>query len=631
MTDPPQLSPRRPEAKVGRIHPCPPDTNVCDVNDVIGATDDVTESHKADGMTFKATAQTFARPDNDTWDAGGVPDMSTTDQVEAMCGLGYVVFTLVLTMSYLTLLAPVMANDLWWSGFNSTGAQSYIIDAMNDKLIVATTESIDLTASTMGRPTDYSTFYSPIHIASTYTRMVVDSESANLTSAIASLQFVWSPDSIPTQFCWVDFNKTWEVAHTGPRQARCYVRYTANAAVYWETTIRMSDWNTWMTAKEAQFNVTLGNAMRRTPAGDEWIRRSANAFKDVPSEVEVWKGAGLTHFTLQYANVFAWGIEERIHIQNAFGGSQAISIKSSSVKSLGAQWTTLILCWGPWNDLTVGASVEYSLVRNDPHNQRFTSPCSYDDYLANPDTYDCDPCKAPWNPIPGDCWPDFELFFAFPALPGIELVSSNIGPFGSIDLYLVATPPSLKTLASTYQAALAVLAPTNDAFKSALHKIPGYEADPVPLAWSSEPYLYMGGDPSCPFRDPMPFVQSSFAFDMSCTTQERHRMLLNAFNSIFALLASSPAPSAATICAQCPTMAHECTAVVTPAATAAKAFRDAYAMHDEWVGQINAARDDVVKLGVGTMQLAIHATDETNAFLFQTLLSSTPSSWDFFG
>ncbi|RHY13745.1 hypothetical protein DYB32_010903, partial [Aphanomyces invadans] len=42
-------------------------------------------------------------------------------------------------------------------------------------------------------------------------------------------------------------------------------------------------------------------------------------------------------------------------------------------------------------------------------------------------------------------------------------------------------------------------------------------------------------------------------------------------------------------------------------------------------------RDDVVKLGVGTMQLAIHATDETNAFLFQTLLSSTPSSWDFFG
>ncbi|KAF0699270.1 hypothetical protein As57867_010131, partial [Aphanomyces stellatus] len=155
-------------------------------------------------------------------------DMATREKIEAAGGLVYLVFTIVLSIVYLATLTPTMANDLWWVGFNATGAQSYLIDLINMQLNLRANGSLDLTANRYGIAKDYSNFYTPLQVSTTYTRSVVTEYTHDLRGIIPSLMLYTTPTNVQTQFCWVDFNRTWEVAHTDARQARCYARYKDN-------------------------------------------------------------------------------------------------------------------------------------------------------------------------------------------------------------------------------------------------------------------------------------------------------------------------------------------------------------------------------------------------------------------
>ncbi|RHY40700.1 hypothetical protein DYB30_006626 [Aphanomyces astaci] len=628
------LGPPFPLAKFGAVLPC--DVVMPRISDLVSATDDTVPSSKP-CRTSVSIPPRASLSRQDTLCDPSIKDMTMTktEMAEAALGLSYLVFTLVLTVYYLRLLSPVMSNDLWWAGFNSSGAQSYIIDVFNNHLNLAGTGSIDFTSKSYGLAKDYSTFYTPIEVATAYPLMALKGGTGDLAAVIAALRDTDGPIDLPTQYCWIDLNRTWEVAHTARRQKRCYDRYTANGGVYFEVPLRLVNWQSFMKSNEYNFNQTMGNALRKSAKGLEWIRQTTNnAFMDVATEVAYWNKMGITTFELEYNNLFAWGMDEKIFVQNAFGGNQAISIKNLVYGYRGSLWSTAIMCWGPWNDMNIWGDQGLSLVRNDPDNQRFTPPCSYADYTADPAGYACDPCKAPWNPEPGDClYKDFESYFGFPPLPGVNMVSANIGPFGSVDLYLVALPPSLKTLVSTFQQLVTVLAQSNDEFNKAFMDIPGYNADPVPPSWTNIQYLYMGGDPSCPVRQGLPYVQSSFAFDASCSEQERHTILLNKFNMLFALVSSNlqSTVDAAAICSMCPLLAAVCSSVVTSAATALTILIKDYTAKEALQGQINAVRADIAALGVGTIQLAVDTTDGNDAFLSQTLLATAPAAWDVFG
>ncbi|RHY45245.1 hypothetical protein DYB34_010641 [Aphanomyces astaci] len=600
--------------------------------------------------TFPVTQHTSPS----TWVADQFDDflsMTIAESVETAGGIAYLLITLALSMYYLKVLAPVMTNDLWWANFNASGAHSYLIDVFNNHLNLSvnhTAKDLDVTAG--GFTKDYSTFYTPIHISPLYERIVRADQATNLTAAIISLRGYTGPEWASTQYCWVDFNRRWEVAHTAKRQTRCGRRYTANAAMYWETIFRLVIWDSYMTTSASKFEFAMGRMLNASMEGRDWLDRTADGFVSVDAEVAVWKAAGMTTYEWQWTNYFTWGVKESVDVTNAFGATQSLSIKKVAMEIRGS-WTTLMLSWGPWNDFLFGLP----FIRSDPLHARFMSPCSYDDYLLDPGNYTCDPCDPVFNPDEyTSCMYNFEAILGEGGTPGFGLTHDHIGPFGSIDAFFVPAPPSLLVLSSAFTLAITTWMQTQDAFNAAMTMIPSLTVDPVPMKWQSTAngtFTYMGGDITCPTRESKPYVQSSFSFDVSCTNQERHRMLLHPRNALFAYLISSKPPigtlqsmSDSAIIAKwcgtlCPTLASSCAQVLGAVVNASKQLPTTTTV--PFTTLARRAQSDVTALQVKTIQFAKYistttdhedgsSSSPTDVWLEQLVLSGD-DKWDFFG
>ncbi|CAK4961868.1 unnamed protein product, partial [Aphanomyces euteiches] len=211
--------------------------------------------------------------------------MTPRETTEVVSGLVYLVFTLILSFYYLTMLSPSMSNDLWWSKFNASGIQSHLIDVVNAQLNIGVNGSIDLTSNTYGIQKDYSQSYTPIEVSNEYPRLLLNTMSNDLAPFVSALRQVGGPDLLETQYCWVDFNRTWEMAHTVVRQKRCKDRYIDNAAVYIEPVVRLIDWKTWIASTYGgYFNTTIGNGLNRTYEGREWLANTPYSFVNIDSE-----------------------------------------------------------------------------------------------------------------------------------------------------------------------------------------------------------------------------------------------------------------------------------------------------------------------------------------------------------
>ncbi|KAF0720156.1 Aste57867_511 [Aphanomyces stellatus] len=631
-------SPRPPSPKSHRVHPCSKD-EFDKLTDMVQGTDDVSmpehrQSLVGNGPKARYSVHKYSNPDaSDADDAAGRMDMTISEKVEAGGGLLYLAFTLVLSLYYLTMLTPAMANDLWWVGFNASGAQSYLIDTFNNQLNLHGNGTMDVQKNIYALPKDYSSYYTPIQVSPIYARAVLASMASDLRRIIPFLRALSSPENIQTQFCWIDFNHTWEVAHSDLRQQRCHGRYIKNAAVYWESLLRLIDWDMYMASAQTRFDLAMGNALKQSVAGREWLKSTPYAFQTLDAEVAYWQQAGLRMFQLQYSNLNSWGVDETISVTNAFGSSQSISIKRVGTQQRGALWTTAVLYWGTWNDFILVNAYGVSFVRSDAAHQRFTAPCSYTDYLANPSNYACDPCNPPWNPNPGDCTPDNEYILGLPALPCWLITHNYIGPFGTIDLYFESPPSSLLSFYTAFHDAITTLAQSNDDFFTALMDIPSLSADPVPPSWLLGQMVYFGGDPSCTKRVGFPHVQSSFAFDASCTDQSKNTILLHRFNILFAMAATNMTSSGSLkhLCSYCPTMYDACTTVVA-------ASSKAWTLYNQYSSSAsllsNAAHTTISKIGVEIVQYALNETSQLYVLLQQPLLNQTSAGldeWDFFG
>ncbi|RHZ02035.1 hypothetical protein DYB35_005787 [Aphanomyces astaci] len=599
-------------------------------------------------LTFPVTKKTTpSQSDADRFD--DLSSMTMAESVKTAGGVAYLLITLVLSMYYLKMLAPVMTNDLWWADFNASGAHSYLIDVFNSNLnlnVNNTAKYLDVTAG--GFSKDYSAFYTPIRISPLYERIVRADQATNLTAAIIALQEYPRPESAWTQYCWVDFNRTWEVAHTAKRQTRCGRRYTANAAMYWETIFRLINWSKYMTKYASKFKFAMGRMLNSTAEGKHWLKQTSDAFVSVDTEVAVWKAAGLTTYQWQWANHVTWGVKESVDVINAFGATQSLSIKQVATERKGS-WTTMVLSWGPWNDYMFGLP----FIRSDPRHARFMEPCSYDDFLLDPGNYTCDPCDPVFNPDEYmSCSYNCETILDVGGTPGFGLTHNHVGPFGSIDALFVPAPPSLLVLSSSFTLAITTWMQTQDAFNAAMTTIPSLTVDPVPMKWQSTEngtFTYMGGDITCPTREPKPYVQSSFSFDVSCTNQERHKMLLHPRNALFAYLISSKLPigalksmSDSAIIAEwcgavCPTLASSCAQVLGAVVNASKQLPTTTTVALTTLAR--RAQSDVTALQVKTIQYAKYtstATDHedgsspTDVWLEQLVLSDD-DKWDFFG
>ncbi|KAH9150257.1 hypothetical protein AeRB84_006868, partial [Aphanomyces euteiches] len=410
-------------------------------------------------------------------------------------------------------------------------------------------------------------------------------------------------------------------AHTVLRQKRCDTRYINNGAVYYEPVVRLVDWNNWITGR-------FGGASK----GRSWLANTPYAFVNVETEVEYWRRANITRYAVQYSNRYLYGVSETLGVENALGVTQDISIKRAVSQFRSGGWTTVWMYFGLWNDLLISGTYGYSFLLNDPGNQRFTPPCRYSDYLTSPDDYSCDPCDLAWNPDAFNCYPNHELLLSFPDTPSFQLVHSNIGPLNSIDTYFIRAPPSLIQLHTTFRASVAQLVISNNMFAARMNAIPTLSSDPIPPSWLDPSFMYMGGDPTCLFHQPSNFVQTSFAFDVSCTSEDSQAILLTPSTTLFALWATSKAAET-TLCNVCPTLNATCSEVFGQTAKANIIFSQFYPPNSSlFVSLIQSAYKEILDLNLSIIQFAINTTDQSNVFLQQRVLGGQDAAqWDVFG
>ncbi|KAH9111271.1 hypothetical protein AeMF1_014160 [Aphanomyces euteiches] len=510
----------------------------------------------------------------------------------------------------------VISNDLWWSNFNASGIQSYLIGVVNAQLNLGVYGSIDLTNHVYAAQKDYSQSYTPIQVSIAYPRVLMSSMAYDLPTYISALRQIGGPDWVVTQYCWVDFNRIWEMAHTVLRQKRCKDRYIDNGAVYIEPIVRAVDWKTLMASKY----------------GSRHLVKTPYSFMSIDDEVAFWRQNRTTRYPIHYSKSFSWGAGETLSVQNAFRASQDVTTKRMAYQSRGGGWTTIHMYFGIWNDFTYCGFYEYSMLLNDPNNQRFAPPCDYNTFLANPANYSCDPCDPALGLDASNCFLNFEMFLNIPDTPSFEMVHNNIGPLNSIDLYFVPPPPSLIKLYTTFKGQVAELILSNDDFASSVAAIPSLPSDPVPPSWVNSSFMYLGGDPTCLSRQPTSFVQTSFAFDVACTTQDRQNCLLNPLNTLFALWVTSPT-SISSVCDVCPTLKDSCKTVFSRALEAFNIFSQTDQISSNaFHPLIQAAYSDIAAMGVSTVQFAIDSSDSSNYFLRQKLLGGQlAAQWNIFG
>ncbi|KAF0720157.1 Aste57867_512 [Aphanomyces stellatus] len=409
-------------------------------------------------------------------------------QVETICGFAYIFGSLGLSIYYL------------FTNFNASGAHSYLVDMTNVQLTtMSDSATLDLFAPSMALQKDYSHFYNPIPVSSAYARSILYTKRTDFAVILQALRYPTNQLLNQfTQYCWLDFNRTWETAHTDARQARCDARYTANVAVYWEAYLRNVKWDLFQSAyggPSGSFTVTIANAILKNGTGQAFLDHVSACNGNVPvaDELAYWTSNGLTYFQTQYQNFYDVGIVDTVEVVTALGQAQELTLKRAKTFSRDSGWTTINMNWGVGNDLYLSQAFGYSIIRSNPTNVRYLALCTDPVMIAN-----------------GNCAPTYDQIYGYThRMPLVNITHATLGQYNSIDMFVQSVPRHLVKFVTTVRSLVVSQTLLVESFYQAMTNIQTPTLlDPAPVAWTSNPnLLFMGGDPTCPSRTPRLFVQ----------------------------------------------------------------------------------------------------------------------------
>ncbi|KAF0685794.1 Aste57867_22402 [Aphanomyces stellatus] len=522
-----------------------------------------------------------------------------TSRLVAIGGLLYLAATLLCSIVYLRLLESFVANDFWWPEYNTTGAQTFLADLYNAKLVSDDTTMLDLLADSSVLAKDYSS-KTTIDTRHSVARRIL---LANLTVevAITTLRQNYLYENILTQppSCWLDMGRSFEMAHTAARQRRCDTTMQWNAAVYLEPLLRNTR-TTDLTSSTYfnSINACILAAVTTTTSGQAWVDDLLHTpWLVLPDETALWTSHGLVMWQNHLQNRFLMGIEETITVLNALGFANTITIASiaSAPRSLGA-WTTQYAAYGLDIDLDTCITTNASLVRS-AFNAFETLGYNWDVYYnGQQQTH------------------------------GSQLIRSTIGPMESIDIWHVAVPLALLEAVQLFQSFVWTQAQVR------LADLGRVTLDPVPPSWVTTPNMaFYGGNPLCPFGDAMPYVQPSFSYYDDCGMQEPHTMTLTPMSALFAMLATmdrvASYDSIDVVCASCQLDTANCTVYLHSVAVVLKSL----ALPDNFAGALALALTQLLPMDIQFLQFASrNATD--NVLLTQAMVEQPPAlAWSFFG
>ncbi|OQR92488.1 hypothetical protein ACHHYP_03667, partial [Achlya hypogyna] len=519
-------------------------------------------------------------------------------KVACLLGLVYLAASVGGSVWFVVLIAPYMSNDLYWPDFALTGAHSYLLDVYRLHLLTAETGSFDLFAESEAIAKDYNTPTTTREMQAAYARSVLYQQTSMRESIITLRN---TPSSLAaqlyTQYCWVDLDKRWELAHTALRQKRCQTNHTTNAAVYIEPVLRNIDWDDFVDAYGSPFALYISDAVVATPGGDVWLASVQGAMLSVDAEVAYWTTKGAASFTLQWSNMFQVGAFETISIQNALGQQQQLTTSSIAFVNKGTSWTTMVANCGLFNDLYAAAILNASLVR--------AAPNFMGDNTIEP------------------------LANAYPYTPCSYIVHNLLGPFISIDVWYIMPPASVIALVTAMQKILVSALQDDPQVRDLYRQLSAITLDPVPTTWHGAELTYFGGSPMCVFGAGATFVQRQISFDDSCSTQVPSSVLLTVSAQVFASSASALIDAAAgsipIVCGHCSTsLAPLCTTVLAATDRFAAALAPKTAA---LLPLATRAHDSVKALGVEMIQFVL-SNGSTELVLHQPLLGG---NWTYFG
>ncbi|OQR84940.1 hypothetical protein ACHHYP_12556 [Achlya hypogyna] len=526
-------------------------------------------------------------------------------RVEAVLGLGYLLVSLTCGFWYLSLLYPSFANDLWWAGFNLSGHEAFLVDLSNALLAKTQITALDIAAPSAVVAKSYASPISFTNVQPTYARRVILAELTTITYAVPYLRQLsasWSM-RMNTQWCWVDFNRSFEIAHTLARQERCLNNFRSNAAVYMEATLRNQVWDDYIAVwggDNAPFTVAIQQPLEETITGRALLASLAQARNStsVMDEISYWRSFNMDHFQLQWQNRWQSGITESIVLENALGMQQIVTLKSLS--QVTGPWTSMNFFWISLNDIWNGQELNRSIVRGTTtflgSNVSVSMPAidleSYNGCENGNGTY----------------------------LNQTAVVRDVLGPFFSIDCFYVAPPTALAQAVTAVQQALFEELSRSPALFAAFATMDVPIVAPVPPSWTS--MSYYGGNPMCLTNPLTSFVQQSFDFFDACSSPEELTLQLAPGPVLFAMVAA-PQLSVPDICN-----------VVSPSLVCSEALAAASSMLSHLVLQGNVVIDVanttavVERLNIGLMQFATTPAGVWT-LLRQPLLDT--SAFTFFG
>ncbi|OQR88008.1 hypothetical protein ACHHYP_07706 [Achlya hypogyna] len=523
--------------------------------------------------------------------------LSHRDRVTSVAGLVWMWLSLGTSLWYLDVYRPSAANDFGWPYYNASGYQSFLVDTVNHLLTLRALGVIDL--SSVATERSYSSPLIAPSVHPTYASAMATASRTTLTSAISSLRNTSAADAywLPTQYCWVDFDQRWQLAHTTKRQQRCQVDMVTNAAVYLEAVLRNVPWDDFIYLFGDEFAVAFESELQASAAGVSWLASTSAPNTTVATEASLWQSHGLKIFWLQWQNNVLTGVTETLLIESALGVVQTMVLKG--IANTYGPWTSVVFNGLLVVEMDFAVDCNASLIRN-AVTTVYNSTCDFSKNLGV-ESY------AYVADVDG----------AFRGQAGV--VRDAVGPFLSVDMWVVTPPVDLIQAVHALKSQLhAYLATSSDAIDSYM-QLRAFDMAPMPPRWVGD-YVYYGGNPMCLHGDAKPYAQSPFSFHDSCSDQAPFTLAVSRAAMVTALVMTSFDVSTETICGIQRSAA--CSSTLARARRAADSI-----VHN--TSLVTEATNSVLALNVTLIQMVSNPSKTNWAVLTQPVLE--PSSWAFYG
>ncbi|KAF0684163.1 Aste57867_23845 [Aphanomyces stellatus] len=552
------------------------------------------------------------------------PKASQQNRAFVVAGLVYMATTILGSVVYLTMTSTNMANDFWWANCQASREHTYLVRMYNGQLLLRQKEgavSLDnprfLDSADYNKSNAVNAQLSPLYVT-----RVKTTDGADLGMVVRGLRRMdaclapW----ISTQYCWVDFSKTWEMANSAKRQARCNANYVANGAAYLEGLLRNVNRDQLNSCWGTSLEIAFATPLRQTDKGGQWWDSvQSMARMTEADEVTYWRSFGVTAYLVDWQNYKYVGIVDTFNIQNSFGTTYAMTLKRTNGTFRVAAQTSMKMYWAFASDLWAVTSDTSqmggkSLIRNTA-SFAFTTLTMEDVLVQN-----------------GTLQPSALTSGTYGTFRQV------IGPFGSVDIKHVVAPPSLMALALKVKDDIASMSIKSNAFSYTFAQlstsIMSLLTRAVPAPWQNAGYA-IGGNILCDQVATALFSGGMSCFggiESACGSLANENFVPMYYSLLVASLGAdivkpdlNPNVSRS-ICAQFTAQQGKCQPDLIKNPTAfmlnTTLFPDPTVVAN-WKAMVTAAQEDIRLLNVSIMQYASATVSYTNISLLRQAIFDT--------